>query len=956
MIRHKKIYILLQSQKLSHEDFNDDPEVLMGLPPAEKKTEFWKRYDRQADTHDNKMTDDLIMRADNNTLGPADLSTPFTLSSNSVIVNCLLYASLSCSLLAAVVAMMAKEWLQSFDRTGQTGPLEEQGRFRQRKFNGVEQWHLGPIIRSLPNILLLSVILFFAGVCLFLFPVNKAVAGVVIAFSGGGAILCGGTIVAGATSPLCPYQSAASRALKRMGLLFSFRWWKGQAKAVVDLVVQRLPKLARTTFDATAVMQPTPTALLSTIPNEAGTSGEAEVAQAAGWLLGTASSRADQIAAAQFICTLGRTADVFAFQDPETRRRLVFLTGEAFDIWYSQRTQSNREIAELLGLVLCRVLLQPGKYGAKREDLANLQLYQSGSFGGSFLREFGVASTSYVCHGFEDQEIMLHIAFLLASTSEGTVIPEYPWTGLSRLFLTQNIPHLVDVLLGIWAQIFCNFDTKNRSFDRSHIDGEPVSERDNETVLVRELSGAVISGTRVLSSLRGNLQSERHAMHGYTACLRRAGELSPQIPQHEVTKVIHGIVNFILSYVDPLASSNLEQPDSELVRVSIEAVLGLQAFIGRDTNGRDVRISRDPRAEERRIDDLIDAAVRIMFDDSERLTHSELFPRPQPQTLAWFRAHALASEEGVWEGVRAQARERERARARAREWERERERERERARAREREREQEERRQRTPWLRVRRPVWDRDREEASGVWELWEDAEREVEQAAERALDGPHPALRGPLRKALFQTWKELIYGGKYHRVGGDALHDMLRDGLVDTVVDEFVDAMVDQLPSRLRGQALELAKLLARRLRVESSILRILLWVCKTSANQGDHSDKRKIFVSSCRLWAPLETRVDFTINGIEWGMDGERLTVNDGNWDKLLTSDDLNGMVEFAEDLQKDRKESEFITHGADVGINRLYVHFNRRVDWNYDLYDLREQRTFCPRSRGKGLGLMW
>ncbi|KIO18154.1 hypothetical protein M407DRAFT_84237, partial [Tulasnella calospora MUT 4182] len=192
----------------------------MGLPPLEKKTEFWKRYDRRADTHDSKMSEDLsenldvllifaalfsainttfisitmpglspdplteptallrllVMRADNNTLVPADFSPPFTPSSNSIIVNCLLYASLSCSLLAAVGAMMAKEWLQDFDRSGQTGPLEEQGRFRQRKFDGVRQWHLESIIRSLPNVLLLSVILFFAGICLFLFPVDRAVA------------------------------------------------------------------------------------------------------------------------------------------------------------------------------------------------------------------------------------------------------------------------------------------------------------------------------------------------------------------------------------------------------------------------------------------------------------------------------------------------------------------------------------------------------------------------------------------------------------------------------------------------------------------------------------------------------------------------------------------------------------------------------------------------------------
>ncbi|KAG9045647.1 hypothetical protein FS837_005924 [Tulasnella sp. UAMH 9824] len=218
----------------------DDPLAPLRLPPLAQISEFWKRYDRLADIHDKKMTSNLngnldvllifaalfsaintafisltmpdlspnpsdetnnllrllVMRADNNTLTPTDLSPAFSPNSNSIIVNCLLYASLSCSLLAAVGAMMAKEWLQSFDRTGQTGPLEEQGQFRQRKFNGVEQWHLEAVIKFLPNLLLLSVVLFFAGIILFLVPINTSVAGIVIAFSGLGGILSGAATVA----------------------------------------------------------------------------------------------------------------------------------------------------------------------------------------------------------------------------------------------------------------------------------------------------------------------------------------------------------------------------------------------------------------------------------------------------------------------------------------------------------------------------------------------------------------------------------------------------------------------------------------------------------------------------------------------------------------------------------------------------------------------------------------
>ncbi|KIO28229.1 hypothetical protein M407DRAFT_72109, partial [Tulasnella calospora MUT 4182] len=202
----------------SPEQVVDDPLAPSRLPPLAQISDFWKRYDRLADIHDKTLTSNLngnldvlliffqaalfsainttfisitmpdlspspsdetntllrllVTRPDNNTLTLTDLSPPFSPSSTSILVNCLLYASLSCSLLAAVGAMMAKEWLQSFDRSGQTGPLEEQGKFRQRKFDGFEQWHLEAVIKSLPNLLLLSVMLFFAGICRFLFPIN----------------------------------------------------------------------------------------------------------------------------------------------------------------------------------------------------------------------------------------------------------------------------------------------------------------------------------------------------------------------------------------------------------------------------------------------------------------------------------------------------------------------------------------------------------------------------------------------------------------------------------------------------------------------------------------------------------------------------------------------------------------------------------------------------------------
>ncbi|KIO33017.1 hypothetical protein M407DRAFT_65970, partial [Tulasnella calospora MUT 4182] len=156
--------------------------------------DFWKRYDNLADNHDRKMSkhlDDnldvllifaglfsaintafisftmpslspdpttetnnllrlMISGAGNQTLPLPEDSGHFTPEPISIAINCLLYASLSCSLLAAMGVMMCKEWLHSFDRSGQTGSSEDQGRLRQRKFDGARRWELEAIIDFLP--------------------------------------------------------------------------------------------------------------------------------------------------------------------------------------------------------------------------------------------------------------------------------------------------------------------------------------------------------------------------------------------------------------------------------------------------------------------------------------------------------------------------------------------------------------------------------------------------------------------------------------------------------------------------------------------------------------------------------------------------------------------------------------------------------------------------------------
>ncbi|KAG9043653.1 hypothetical protein FS837_009299 [Tulasnella sp. UAMH 9824] len=97
----------------------------------------------------------------------------------------------------------------------------------------------------------------------------------------------------------------------------------------------------------------------------------------------------------------------------------------------------------------------------------------------------------------------------------------------------------------------------------------------------------------------------------------------------------------------------------------------------------------------------------------------------------------------------------------------------------------------------------------------------------------------------------------------------------------------------------------------VKPSIMEILLWVWKNMSEVSMSSqERRKIFLSSCRLWAPLEKLVEFSKTG------------KVVRHEKPLTTNDLKSIAEFIDYIREDRDNSEFISRNADVGINRLYL----------------------------------
>ena len=106
-----------------------------------------------------------------------------------VCVQCLLYASLACSLFAALAAVLGKQWLSSFESVGEQGDEATRGLERQRKFDAMQAWHFRTILEVIPILLQLALLLFGAGLCAYIWVQQRTVAIVAIITNGLGAVL-----------------------------------------------------------------------------------------------------------------------------------------------------------------------------------------------------------------------------------------------------------------------------------------------------------------------------------------------------------------------------------------------------------------------------------------------------------------------------------------------------------------------------------------------------------------------------------------------------------------------------------------------------------------------------------------------------------------------------------------------------------------------------------------------
>ncbi|KAF8691857.1 hypothetical protein RHS03_08714, partial [Rhizoctonia solani] len=99
----------------------------------------------------------------------------FLPSSAAIQVNILWFTSLSLSVAVALIAIVAKDWCYQFMAT-RTGPALIQGRRRQLRWEGIEQWRMQEILNVLPLMMHAALLLFAIGLSLYLWDINPQVA------------------------------------------------------------------------------------------------------------------------------------------------------------------------------------------------------------------------------------------------------------------------------------------------------------------------------------------------------------------------------------------------------------------------------------------------------------------------------------------------------------------------------------------------------------------------------------------------------------------------------------------------------------------------------------------------------------------------------------------------------------------------------------------------------------
>ncbi|KAJ7244287.1 hypothetical protein C8J57DRAFT_1141644, partial [Mycena rebaudengoi] len=161
----------------------------------------------------------LIHNANQSLFSGIDLAEPNSRANTTVVVvQSLLYASLFSTLLAALLAVLGKQWLMHYDAAGSRGTLAERGLERQRKYDGLQRWKFTIVMEMFPLLLQLALLLFSAALSVYLSTISHPIAIIVIAMTSLGTLAYISQLVSAAVYPDSPLQTPLASVLRPLVL------------------------------------------------------------------------------------------------------------------------------------------------------------------------------------------------------------------------------------------------------------------------------------------------------------------------------------------------------------------------------------------------------------------------------------------------------------------------------------------------------------------------------------------------------------------------------------------------------------------------------------------------------------------------------------------------------------------------------------------------------------------
>ncbi|KAK7031859.1 hypothetical protein R3P38DRAFT_2522550, partial [Favolaschia claudopus] len=207
-------------------------------PTTDKKTTFWNGYMALANEYDKEFLQKYGTDLDTSLIfaglfsavtsafiiqiQPEFESTPHPLT---VIAQSLLYVSLGSTLLAALLAVLGKQWLMYYSAAGERGTIETRGLERQRKLDGLKKWKFEVIMQAFPLLLQFGLFLFAAALSVYLWKIHHVLANIVLGITSGGAIAYVALLSSAILFKDSPFQTPLAQFLRAITPKLQYRSW-----------------------------------------------------------------------------------------------------------------------------------------------------------------------------------------------------------------------------------------------------------------------------------------------------------------------------------------------------------------------------------------------------------------------------------------------------------------------------------------------------------------------------------------------------------------------------------------------------------------------------------------------------------------------------------------------------------------------------------------------------------